>query len=281
MVLMTQVERGQGMPGSFTNQIVGLVRFSYPALNGFTRVPADLGDLRAQLYDPARLARRFHLFEHLTLPSLHAQTDADFQVLFVIGTDLPEPARDRLQAAIAPLVGARIVALEPMQHYQATQNAFAGRRDAGASHLTSFRLDDDDALDRGFIARLRATAAALVPIAADRPLVIGANRGFFLRQTPGGNELFDVVEKLPLGIGLAMVAPRASGENIFRRNHRLLPQFYRTFTDTETPAFIRAIHPDNDSEPHGSGVDHAMTEGQIAAAIAAHFPFTMAQLKSL
>lgn len=278
---ITRVDRGQGMRGSFTNQIIGLVRFSYPALSGFTRVPSDLAALTAQLYDPARLARRFHLFEHLTLPSLLAQTDPDFQTLFVIGTDLPEPARDRLQAAIAPLAGARIVALEPMQHYPATQKAFAVLRDAGASHLTSFRLDDDDALDRRFIARLRATAAALLPIAAGRPLVIGANRGFFLLQVPGGNELFDVVEKLPLGIGLAMVVPQVSDENIFRRNHRLLPQFYSTFTDTETPAFIRSIHPDNDSEPHGSGVDHKMNEDQIVAAIAAHFPFTTAQLKSL
>jgi len=269
------------MARGFRNQIVGLVRFSYPAQGGFAKRPAASVSVEAQLYDPARLERRFHLFEHLTLPSLLAQTDPDFQTLFVIGIDLPEPARDRLQAAIAPLRGAVIVALEPMPHYGATQKAFAVLRDARASHVTSFRLDDDDALDCGFIARLRATVAALRPVAADRPLVIGANRGFFLRQAPGGNELFDVVEKLPLGIGLAMVVPQVSEENIFRRNHRLLPQFYSTFTDTETPAFIRSIHPDNDSEPHGSGVDHKMTEVQIAAAIAAHFPFTMAQLKSL
>lgn len=269
------------MAGRLKNQIIGLVRFSYPALNGFTRVPPDLAGLAAQLYDPARLARRFHLFESLTLPSLLAQTDPGFQTLFLIGTGLPEPARDRLQSAIAPLAGARIVALEPMPHYPATQQAFAGLRDENASHLTSFRLDDDDALDRGFIARLRASVAALLPLGPGRPLVIGANRGFFLRQSPAGNALYDVVEKLPLGIGLAMTAPMASAENIFRRNHRLLPQFYSTFTDAETPAFIRSLHPDNDSEPHASGVDHQMTEDQIAAAIAAHFPFTMAQLKSL
>ncbi|OIQ05290.1 MAG: hypothetical protein AUK60_10515 [Rhodobacteraceae bacterium CG2_30_10_405] len=269
------------MRGSFTNQIVGLVRFSYPALNGFTRVPADLAVLTAQLYDPARLARRFHLFEHLTLPSLLAQTDPDFQTLFVIGTDLPEPARDRLQAAIAPLAGGRIVALEPMLHYGATQKAFAVLRDARASHVTSFRLDDDDALDCGFIARLRATAAALLPVATDRPLVISANRGFFLRQAPGGNELIDVVEKLPLGVGLAMVVPQVSDENIFRRNHRLVPQYYNTFTDADTPAFIRSVHRDNDSQPTTSGISHQMTKAEIKTAIETHFPFTLAAIEAL
>ena len=269
------------MARGFRNQIVGLVRFSYPAQGGFAKRPAASVSVEAQLYDPARLERRFHLFEHLTLPSLLAQTDPDFQTLFVIGTDLPEPARDRLQAAIAPLAGGRIVALEPMLHYGATQKAFAVLRDARASHVTSFRLDDDDALDCGFIARLRATAAALLPVVTDRPLVISANRGFFLRQAPGGNELFDVVEKLPLGVGLAMVVPQVSDENIFRRNHRLVPQYYNTFTDADTPAFIRSVHRDNDSQPTTSGISHQMTKAEIKTAIETHFPFTLAAIEAL
>jgi len=270
------------MARGFRNQIVGLVRFSYPAQGGFAKRPAASVSVEAQLYDPARLERRFHLFEHLTLPSLLAQSDADFQTILLIGDSFPAAARARLEAAIAPLRGAVIVALPPLHHYPATQQAFALHRDAMASHLTGFRLDDDDALDRGFVARLRASVAALVPVSPpERPLVAGVHRGFFVEQLPGGNAVFDVHEKSPPSVGLAMTVPAGNVENIFRRNHRLVPQYYTTFTDADTPAFIRSVHRDNDSQPTTSGISHQMTEAEIKTAIETHFPFTLAAIEAL
>ncbi|MDZ4136133.1 MAG: glycosyltransferase, partial [Paracoccaceae bacterium] len=242
------------MAAAFRNQIAGLVRFSYPALNGFARSGADPSALEAQLYDPERLQRRFHLFENLTLPSLLAQNDKDFRTVFLTGLNLPVAARARLDAAIAPLPGAQVLALPSLAHFNATGRAFAALRDVAATHLTGFRLDDDDALDHGFVARLRTLSGALAPaIGLAYPLVIGFNRGLFLDLKPGGNRLYEVVEKLPLGIGLAMTVPAGHPENIFRRNHRLLPQFYNTFTDAQSPAFIRSVHGDNDSAPNASG----------------------------
>ncbi|MDP2738499.1 MAG: glycosyltransferase [Pseudorhodobacter sp.] len=269
------------MVRKFRNQIIGLVRFSYPAQGGFAKRSDDSASPEATLYDPARLARRFHLFEHLTLPSLLAQTDADFQTIFLIGESLPAAARARLEAAIAPLAGATIVALPSLIHYRATQTAFAVLRDAKASHLTGFRLDDDDALDRAFVARLRANVAALVPVCpVGRPLAVAASRGFFVEQLPGGNAVFDVHEKLPPSVGLAMTVPAGCDENIFRRNHRLVPQYYTTFSDADTPAFIRSVHRDNDSQPATSGISHQMTEAAIKSAIDAQFPFTLAELET-
>jgi hypothetical protein len=267
---------------AFRNRIVGLVRFSYPAQNGFSKSGKNSAALEAQLYDAARLERRFHLFEALTLPSLMAQTDRDFETIFLIGARFPAAARDRLAAAIAPLPGAQIVALPPMPHFAATQAGFAARTGGDETHLTGFRLDDDDALDRRFVARLRGTVATLLPITGpDRPLVVGYNNGIFLEIAKAGNHAYGVVEKLPLGIGLSMTVPKGSGENIFRRNHRLLPQFYHCFTDAETPAFIRTVHADNDSEPYSSGRKLDLTEDQMAECIAAHFPFTLDGLKRL
>lgn len=265
------------------NQIVGLVRFSYPSKGGFVRADdTDEKELEAQLYDPDRLERRFALFEALTLPSLLAQQDDDFQTIFLIGKSLPDAARDRLSMAIAPLKGARIVALPPLFHYQATQRAYGFLRDDKCSHFTSFRLDDDDAIDIGFIARLRRTIAGLLPVAGlETPLIVGCNHGFFLERDPLGNRIYDVTERAPIGIGLAMTTAMLVTENIFRRNHRLLPQYYSTFTDAQTPAFIRTVHADNDSSPSNIGRQGALTPEQTAAAIEANFPFKMAMLKAL
>lgn len=266
----------------YSNRIVGLVRFSYAGLSGFGSGPEDPQARAAQLFDPARLARRFQLFEALTLPSLLAQEDAGFETVFLTSDALPAEARARLEAGAAQLPGARVLALPPMHHYPATQAAFDTVIGRGESHLVSFRLDDDDAIDRGYVARLRRQAEGLQRVAdPGRPFVIGCNRGFFLEIGAEANRLYDVVEKLPLGIGLAMVAPVAGRENIFRRNHRLLPQFFTTFTDAETPAFLRTVHTDNDSAPHASGVKEKMGPEAIARAVAAHFPFTAEELLAL
>jgi Putative rhamnosyl transferase len=265
------------------NQIVGLVRFSYPALSGFARKPDDPAALARRLHAPARLEARFRLFEALTLPSLLAQTDPAFQLGVLVGEGFPADARARLEALLAPLPGgARIVALPPMHHYPATQRALGKLTEGTASHLTSFRLDDDDAIDRGLVGRLRTQSAAMMRLVGDhRPFVLGHNRGFFLEIAPSGNRIFDVVEKLPLGIGLAMTAPVTSGENIFARNHRLLPQFYTTLTEADTPAFIRTVHAGNDSDAHASGVSGQMTDTAAAEAIEAGFPFRLADLLAL
>ncbi len=266
---------------SIRNRIAGLIRFSYPALNGFAKAPEDIDRLRDQLFETSRLERRFALFEALTIPSLAAQKDA-VDLIVLTGPDLPAPAMERLSAALASLPGAQIVTLPPMLHYQATQEAFARILDPKDTHLTSFRLDDDDAVDRNFVARLRALSDGMLRLLdPSRPLVIGHNKGIFLERGAAGSRLYDVVEKLPIGIGLSLTAPVQSGLNIFRRNHRLLPQFFTTFTDAETPAFIRTIHADNDSAPHASGVVDTMTEADIDAVVARHFPFTGAGLRAL
>lgn len=264
------------------NRIVGMVRFSYPAENGFSATLKDADADRARLFDTDRLLARFHLFEALTLPSLRAQTDGDFGLCVLAGEGLPDWARDRLQAGLADLPGAQIVTLPVMKHYQATQAAFDRMLQPQDTHLTSFRLDDDDAVDRDLVARLRRLSQGLTDLAGpDRMLAIGFNRGFFLEVSPEGNRLYDVVEKLPLGIGLALTAPVASRENVFRRNHRLLPQFFTTYTDADTPAFIRTVHTGNDSDAHVTGQRDQMKPGRIAREIAARFPFTMDELLAI
>lgn len=263
-------------------QIIGLVRFSYPSLGGFANKKETVAEVEARLYDTARLERRFHLFENLALPSLLAQSDQDFRVIFLVGQSLAARWRDRLCDLITPLKGAQVVALAALPHYMAMRRAFSMATPDTASHLTSFRLDDDDALDIHHIARLRATVTALLPLnGLETPLVTGCHRGYFLRLKSDGHALLHVVEKVPGAQGLAMTCPVSSGENIFRRNHRLVPQFYNTYTNATDLAFIRTIHLDNDSGTHATGQIEVAEWEAAAPLIARNFPFTAAQLLAL
>jgi hypothetical protein len=264
------------------NQIIGLMRFSYPSKGGFVKSGDDPEAQAKRLYDPARLERRFDLFEKLTLPSLLAQSDQDFRMVFLIGRDLPDVWRDRLSDAVAPLAGARLVSLVSLPHYLAVRRAYAMAEKDTATHITGFRLDDDDALDIHHVARMRATVEALLPVAGpELPLVTGCHRGYFLERKPGGNEVFEVVEKAPIGLGLAMTTPKGVSENIFRRNHRFANQWYNTYTDANQPAFIRTVHSDNDSDPHASGRIEKSDWSKVGPVIETHFPFKAAMLRGL
>ena len=78
-------------------QIKGLIRFSYLSENGFAKSEQGMTEMREMLYDPARLDRRFALFERLALHSLALQDDQDFKVAVLIGDSFPDAARARLE----------------------------------------------------------------------------------------------------------------------------------------------------------------------------------------
>ncbi|MFB2533479.1 glycosyltransferase [Paracoccus sp. p3-h83] len=260
-------------------QIIGMVRFSYPALSGFVRTGADAKANAAFLYDPARLEARFQMFERLTLPSIRAQTDGDFTLGILIGDNLPGWARDRLCTAIAGMRNVRLLARPPGPQYPVLQDAMAALRLPDATHIAGFRLDDDDALSMTFVERLRPLASIMAGQGA-APKVIAFNRGFFL-ELGDMPDIYDVCERSPLGIGLTLVAPVANHDVIFRRNHRYLPQFYTTFSDAEHPSFIRTVHRHNDSSAISTGLRGTWQPEQITRQVARHFPFTVDELLSL
>ena len=70
---------------------------------GGQREHKSLEERCAYLHDPTRLNVRFNCLETLTLPSIHAQTDADFTFAIMIGDSLPEAAKDRLKTLTADI----------------------------------------------------------------------------------------------------------------------------------------------------------------------------------
>lgn len=265
----------------FSNQIVGLIRFSYPARGGFSKSFDTVSQAEAFLYDAERLERRFQLFEKMCLPSLRRQSDPDFICLVLTGENLPAPARARIKAHLATLADGRLITLPAKPHYGAMKAALKQVDIEGATHRTTFRLDDDDALDTGFVARLKSTAQKVHGLAGGEPVALSFNRGFYVRKSAAGNEVFDATERTPVSVGTALVAPAGHSDNVYARNHRFLPQFFNTYSQMQTPAWIRTIHQDNDSDPFIQGLSDEMTTDAIAEVLKKNFAQTFDDLLAL
>jgi hypothetical protein len=263
-------------------QTIVVIRFSYLAEAGFKLAEDGIDAARATLYDPDRLARRIALFEALTLPSLLAQTEKHFTTILLIGADFPANARAKLVALLAPLQDAHVVALPPMNNYKSTRQAMRSVLRPDAPRVLSVRLDDDDAISTDTIAELHR----LAPLAAqmsgkDDPVVLAFNHGLFLTLSPSGNGVFAVTEKLPLGIGMAMLAPRDARQTIFSADHRLVHTRFNVYTDGTVPRYIRTVHADNDSTGYVTGRRHDLDDEALQAILRRHFPFSLAQLRAI
>lgn len=242
------------MAGNHKIQIKGLIRFSYLSENGFAKSTQGLEEMRKMLYAPARLDRRFALFERLALHSLKLQEDQDFTVGILIGEDFPIDARARLEELLGGFAAAHIVTLPPMVHIQAVRAAYeALPDDADATHIATFRQDDDDAMHRETIGRVRTIGDHVLGFRETaHPFVIAFNRGFYL-DADAEVPVSEWYERTPLGIGLAMVAQKGDASTVFRRNHRQFTQYYDCYTEVTQPMWIRSVHQDNDSSASPTG----------------------------
>jgi hypothetical protein len=236
--------------------IKGLVRFSYPSIGGF-RISSGRSpeELQHTLFERDRLESRFELFEKITLPTVLRQSDMGFSLGILVGDLLPDWARDRLDGLVEDHKCLHIVQQPMRPHFRAIRDAYTDLpTDDGATHIASFRLDDDDGLHRDLIARVRTLALGLHAMRdEDRPFVIGFNRGYFLRLDSPDEPLFEVTERTPLGIGLTLVAPVGEATNIYRRNHRSVGAYYDVYTESSRPMFLRTVHGGNDSDAYNSG----------------------------
>lgn len=263
-------------------QIKGLVRFSYLSRNGFAASRHGPDHMRAMLYDPARLDHRFRLFETLCLPTLARQEDPDFALAVLIGDSLPDAARARLEALLSDLPQAHIVALPPLIHIQAVKRAYeALPAQEGATHVAGFRIDDDDAMHRGTVGRIRLLANHLLQIRRpETPFAISFNRGFYL-DNAAPRRLVECYEKTPIGIGLTLVAPQGDQATVFRRNHRQLTQYYDCYSEVDEPMFIRSVHAGNDSGATPSGRVGPMSDLMIRRKLRRGFGLSPEELEGL
>jgi hypothetical protein len=228
-------------------RVIGVCRFSYPALGGFKRMHASVAEREAYLYAPGRMALRFAHFETLTLPSIRAQTDPDFTLLVVTGQNMPEPWRGRLHALCAPVPQIRIVAREPMKHRLALQLTIQDELGPARPESLQFRLDDDDAVGVDFVALARSVARRSARLRRREPrLAIDFNTGYSASLSADGIIAEEVVSSF-WACGLAVHFAEGDPRTIMNYGHHKLHHVMPAIIQPRPPMYIRAKHTDNDS----------------------------------
>lgn len=261
--------------------IYGHIRFSYYGITDTRLKPNPDDSALAELYDETRMARRFHLFENLTLPSLISQTDRNFTTVIMSSDVMPDRFKDRLVALAARLPGSIVEFSASRRGDLAFRkfmyNSLAPRLRGTAVH---FRLDDDDALAASYIARLRQISQTLPPSTH-----ISFPSGIMLfpsgRDEPSGASMPH--QRFLTAIGLATVNS-AKFDNPFQMMHSNVWTRWPVVSDPSFPAFIRTQHFANDTAAKQDRIVSGLQRERFSRradryttavdkALAEHFPF--------
>lgn len=234
-------------------QVIGLCRFSYPALGGFQVEHESIEQREAFLYAPERLEERFRFFECFTLPCLKAQIEPDFTFLIVVGESLPREARARLEALVADVPQVVIQAHPPGPHREVMKEAINSVKAQGREPCLQFRLDDDDAVAASFVGRLRQTAERVAGLMEDhRHIGIDFPRGYIARPHGGGIDATAIHQPFWTA-GLALMFRAGVNVTVMNFAHQRVGRKMPSLSFPEEDMRLRGHNDFNDSR-QGPGV---------------------------
>ncbi|WP_366140794.1 putative rhamnosyl transferase [uncultured Ruegeria sp.] len=239
-------------------QVIGLCRFSYPAIGGFQTTHESVEDRRRFLYQHDRLEERFRLFETVALPGFKKQSDDDFQLIIVVGDCLPKLAYDRLNDLTGGFKQVRIVAKPPGRHRKVMQDVLNSARNNPDQPCLQFRHDDDDAVAVDFVERLRGCVRDCVGLFEKRAMVaVDFNSGYLARATADGIQAARVHRPL-ITAGLGMYVRGGQQKSIMNFAHNRINRAMPVVTRPDTPMWVRGLNRFNDS-PRTRKIDVGLT----------------------
>lgn len=240
-------------------QVIGLCRFSYPAIGGFQVDHSERAAREAYLFAPERMEQRFRTFESFTLPSMRAQTDPDFTFLIVIGDSLPAPYRARLNALVSDLPHAVIQSHPPRKHRELCQDALNSVRLFDDSPCLQFRMDDDDAVALSFVQDLRNVASSVAGLLdLERHVAIDFNQGYIARPGPEGLDVEQVIRPFWTPALGMLIRPKAR-VSIMNFSHAKLPRRMPCVSIPAVDMFVRGHNDFNDSRQSGKVTQPSLT----------------------
>lgn len=228
-------------------QVIGLCRFSYPAIGGFQVEHDALDDRIAFLYAPARLEERFRFFETITLPSIRGQLDPDFTFVVLIGDSLPETDQKRLRALVADVPQIVLLSRPPGRHREVMKEVINSVRQRDNQPCLQFRLDDDDAVGITFVARLRQIAAEIAGLMDDhRHVAIDFPKGFIARPSATGLSATEIHQPFWTP-GLAMMVRDTVDLTIMNFAHQRMGRIMPSLSFPQEVMRLRGHNDFNDS----------------------------------
>lgn len=228
-------------------QVIGLCRFSYPAIGGF-QVEHDTIDERiAFLYAQERLEERFRLFETIALPCLKEQTDQDFDLIMVVGESLPTHYLTRLRDLCSEVPQIRIQAEPPRKQRQIMRRILNDARQDPNAPCLQFRHDDDDAVSVDFIERLRQTVSDCSGLVSrNQTTAIDFSRGYIAELGKDGISATEVHRNCTVA-ALGMHIAGGCMTSIMNFTHHKIPKLMPTISLSDAPMYVRTHNQFNDS----------------------------------
>ncbi|WP_093034640.1 putative rhamnosyl transferase [Ruegeria marina] len=228
-------------------QVIGLCRFSYPALGGFQVEHETIDERISYLYAEDRLEERFRLMETVALPCLREQTDQEFELIIVIGDSLPKLHCDRLHELTADMPQVRIVSEPPRPQREVMKELLNEARKDPSRPCLQFRHDDDDAVSVDFIERLRQTVRDCPGLIRDnRTMAVDYNRGYVAEVGAHGISATETVRSLYVA-ALGMYVAGNCSLTIMNFAHEKIGRFMPVVSLSDTPMWVRTHNGYNDS----------------------------------
>ncbi|SDD48792.1 glycosyltransferase [Glycomyces harbinensis] len=175
------------------------------------------------VFDEQWFAYRQLMLEHLPLASLDAQTCRDFTWVITVDRDMPPVARRRLDELAAPRPYIRITETELKRDFvpDLVQWVREEARARGKRWVLTTRLDDDDAVDRGLVARLHQESAAYLAEGPKAAAVLSPTLGCnWVPSKAAGHRAYHHSPS----IGLSLLEKASGATTVYRGNHRTLAQ---------------------------------------------------------
>lgn len=232
------------------DDIVGICRFSFLGKCDWAETTREGGDApevlarrAALLYAPERMARRFAAFEALCLPSIKAQTDADFQLIMLTSPQMPRMWQERLRDLCAGVAQVQILVSGETNTLDALRAPMRRAAAAAGRPVIQFRVDDDDAFSRHHVARIRRHARRFADLPA---FALSFPQGLVHGSYEGDPVTFWRAHQPFLGAGVA-VRLRGEGRSIYAFNHFQLPRHFPAFSDVTGIGYVQTRWDEGDS----------------------------------
>ncbi len=228
-------------------QVIGLCRFSYPAIGGFQVGHETTEERMAYLWAEDRLEERFRLLETMALPCLRAQTDPDFDLILLIGDAFPKHHRDRLHDLTADMPQVQIVAEAPRNSREMSKQLLNQARRDPSQPCMQFRHDDDDAVAVDFVEKMRQAVRDTQGLVSKHRMVgFDWNQGYVAEVGAQGISATQMYRPYYVA-ALGTYIEGGCAMTIHNFMHERIPQFMPCVTFSDADMFVRTHNGYNDS----------------------------------